>query len=437
MNIMWIPLQPWISSPPFSGNRCRPISPTPRAMKLLATSRGCATTVPSRLVSRKTLSPYYTGPAGPRERRFSAMRAFEAFVARLFVLERVDDDDDGRAHQDDEQGREDAANHREEHFQRRLGGLLLRPLPAAAAHFFGLNAQHLRDSHAELLGLDQRQDEGVQFLDPRAPAHVIERLETRPAEPDFIEDLGELIRQRILELLCQPADGGIEAEPGLDRDGQQVKRIRQRQSKFFLAALDFVDQPDVRQVPSHQEAEPGRAHPQREAGAEDQAAQPEAEQGNDDAGDDFEDLEAVDAQRIWSAGKVDLVLEHDLAVLRHAGGEEAAQPFEGRLDEALAERQREFDLVEGQVVIAVLREPFGDQVLTRFGGNGLDRDEDTAEGQEGEDDRENVHSLHLDVCDFRDDAVADRDRDQAHPDQDVAKPFVKERRDVSGGGEGQ
>src|SRR5437870_3315108 len=164
MNIMWIPLQPWISSPPFSGSRARPISPIPRLHMLLATSRGCATTVPSGFVSRKTLTPYYTGPAGPRERRFSARRAFEAFVARLMVLERVDDDDDGGAHQDDEQGREDAADHREEHLQRGLSGLFLGTLTATTPHLFRLDTEDLGDTNTELFGLNQRLDEGVKLL---------------------------------------------------------------------------------------------------------------------------------------------------------------------------------------------------------------------------------------------------------------------------------
>src|SRR5438034_8543378 len=141
----------------------------------------------------------------------------------------------------------------------------------------------------------------------------------------------------------------------------QGDRVRLGQTNFLLQSLDLVVQPDVGQVPAQQEAETGRADSQREAGAEDHAAQPEADEGDDDSGDDFEDLATVDAQRIWSTGEVDLVLEHDLAVLRHAGGEQAAQPFEGRLDEALAERQRELDLIEGQVVITVLRQPFSDQ----------------------------------------------------------------------------
>src|SRR5439155_18039940 len=177
-----------------------------------------ATIVPSSFVSRKTLTPYYnarrrqSGPAGPRERRFSAMRAFEALV----MLERVDDDDDGRPHQDDEQGREDAADHGEEHFQRGLRGLLLGTLTATAPHLFRLDAEHLGDADAELLGLDQRLDEGVQLLDAGAAAHVIERLQSRPTEADLVEHLRELVREGVLELFRQPADAGVEAQTGLD-----------------------------------------------------------------------------------------------------------------------------------------------------------------------------------------------------------------------------
>src|SRR5437899_11011709 len=110
--------------------------------------------------------------------RVARWAGWTAHRPALFVLERVDDDDDGGTHEHDEQGREDAADHREEHFQRRLSGLLLRPLPAAAAHLFRLNAEDLRDTDAELFRLDQGLDEGVQLFDARAAAHVIQRFET-------------------------------------------------------------------------------------------------------------------------------------------------------------------------------------------------------------------------------------------------------------------
>src|SRR2546422_6987719 len=108
------------------------------------------------------------------------------------MLERMDNDDYCWPHQDDEQGREDAADHREEHFQRGLRGLLLRPLPAAAPHLFRLDAEHFRDTDTELFRLDQRLDEGVELLDAGAASHVIERLQARPAEPDLVEHLREL-----------------------------------------------------------------------------------------------------------------------------------------------------------------------------------------------------------------------------------------------------
>ena len=134
-------------------------------------------------------------------------------------------------------------------------------MPAATAHLFRLDAKDFRDTDAELFRLDQRLDEGVQLFDAGTAAHVIQRLETRPAEPDFVEHLGELIGQRILELFRQPTDGGIEAKSGFDRDGQQVERVRQGQSKFFLAAFDLVVQPDIGQVAPQHEAQTGRAQP--------------------------------------------------------------------------------------------------------------------------------------------------------------------------------
>src|SRR6266581_1789369 len=430
MNIMWMPLQPLISSPPFSGSRARPINPSPEVMKLRATSSGSATIVPSCLVSRKTLSPYYTA--------LCAMGRWTPPRRYLFVLKRVDDDDDRWAHQDDEQGREDAADHREEHFQRSLRGLLFRPLTAAAPHLFRLDAEYFRDTDTELFRLDQRLDEGVQLLDAGAAAHVIERLQARPAEPDLVEHLRELVGERVLELFREPPDGGVEAEAGLDRDGQQVERVRQRQTQLFLPSLDLVVEPDVGEETAEHEAEAERRALERKARDPHYPGQTQGHQGDDDADDHLDDLEAVDTQRVGPAGEVDLVLDDDLAVLRHAGGEQAAQPLQHRLDEALAERQRELDFVQRQVVVAILRQPFRDEVLPGFGCNGLHRDDDAAEGQEGEDETENnTHSLHLDVRDFRDDAVADRDRDEAHTDQDVTQPFVEERRDVGRRDEGQ
>src|SRR6202022_2655105 len=358
-------------------------------------------------------------------------------IARLVMLERVDDDDDGGAHQDDEQGREESADHREEHFQRGLRGLLRRSLTAAAPHLFRLDAEYLRDTDAELLGLDQGLDEGVQLLHAGAAAHVIERLQPWPAEPDLVEHLRELVGERVLELFREPSDGGVETEARLDRNGQQVECVGQCQAKLFLPPLDLVVEPDVGEEATQHETDAEGCALERQAGDTHQAGEGHGDKGDDDPGNHLDHLEPVDAQGVRPAGEVDLVLENDLLIPPHAGGEEAAQPFEHRLDEALAERERELDLVECQVVVAVLGQPFRDQVLSGLGGEGLHRDDDPAEGQEGEDDTENAYSLYLDVRDFRDDAVADRDRDQAHPDQDVAKPFVEERRDIGRRDEGR
>ena len=89
-----------------------------------------------------------------------------------------------------------------------------------------MDAQYFGDPDAQLFRLDQRLDEGVQFLDTRAAAHIIERLEPRTAEPDLVEHLGELVGQRVVEFLDQAADRGIEAEARLNRDRQQVERVR-------------------------------------------------------------------------------------------------------------------------------------------------------------------------------------------------------------------
>src|SRR5206468_8257257 len=106
--------------------------------------------------------------------------------------EGLDHLEDGRTEKDDEESREDAADHREEHLERRLLALLLGALPAAAADLLGLDAQHVGDADAQLLRLDDRLEEVVQLGDAVAAAHVVERLEAGPAQTDLVEHLREL-----------------------------------------------------------------------------------------------------------------------------------------------------------------------------------------------------------------------------------------------------
>src|ERR1700690_1683306 len=90
------------------------------------------------------------------------------------AAERLDYLDDRRAQDDDEQGREDAADEREQHLDRGLGGLLFGSRASLDAELLGLDLQNLGDRNAELLGLDDRADEVRQRLDVGSGNHVAE-----------------------------------------------------------------------------------------------------------------------------------------------------------------------------------------------------------------------------------------------------------------------
>src|ERR1700674_3158495 len=150
----------------------------------------------------------------------------------------VGDLDHRRAQEHDEQGWEDASDHREEHLQRGLLPQFLGALPALAADLLGLDAQDVGDTHAELLRLNYRLDEVAQLLDLAALADIVERLEAGPPEANLVEHDGQLSREFVVVLVDHPGQGGVKAQPGLDRDREQVERAREREQDLLLALLD-------------------------------------------------------------------------------------------------------------------------------------------------------------------------------------------------------
>ena len=127
----------------------------------------------------------------------------------------------------------------------RLRGHLLRALAALDAELLGLDLEHLRDRHTELLGLDDRADEVGQRPDLGAGHDVAQRVATRLADPHLGQRSPELVRQRALELLDDLAERGVEAEAGPDGDRQQVERVRDHQEDGLLALLDAPAQPEL------------------------------------------------------------------------------------------------------------------------------------------------------------------------------------------------
>ena len=155
------------------------------------------------------------------------------------------DGHDGRPQDDDEDRGEDAADHREEHLDRCLGRRLLGALAALDAQLLRLDLQHLGDRHAELLGLDDGADEVAHRLGVRPGYHVAQRLASRATHADLGERLPELVDQRALHLLDDLGQRGVEAEAGLDRDGQQVERVGQLQDHGHRARADPAAQPEL------------------------------------------------------------------------------------------------------------------------------------------------------------------------------------------------
>src|SRR6266566_5435944 len=125
-----------------------------------------------------------------------------------------------RPEQDHPQRREDASEHRDEHLQRSLRAALLCAQQTFVAYLVGLDPQDPAHARPELLRLNDRLDEVVQLLDAGALAHVVERLQPGPSEPDLLHDPAELAGERVLVLLHHLLDRRLEGESGLDADHQ-------------------------------------------------------------------------------------------------------------------------------------------------------------------------------------------------------------------------
>ena len=127
-----------------------------------------------------------------------------------------------------------------------LRGLFLGALAALDPELLRLDLEHLRDRHAELLGLDDRADEVGERLDLGARDDVAQRLAPRLADADLGERPPELVDEWALHLLDELAQRGVEAEAGADGDRQQVEGVRDLQDDALLALLDAAAEPELR-----------------------------------------------------------------------------------------------------------------------------------------------------------------------------------------------
>ena len=69
-----------------------------------------------------------------------------------------------------------------------------------------------------------------------ALGELLERVVPRLADPHLAEGELELLGERSLHVLRQLRDRAVEAEPGLDADGEQVERVRQLRADLARAA---------------------------------------------------------------------------------------------------------------------------------------------------------------------------------------------------------
>ncbi len=110
-------------------------------------------------------------------------------------------------------------------------GALLASSSAATWRFSrasaGLDAQDASERASLLLGLDDRAHDGRELGHADALREVVQRALPRLAHPDLAERQLELVRERAVQPLDQLLDRAVEAEPRLDRDGEQVERIRE------------------------------------------------------------------------------------------------------------------------------------------------------------------------------------------------------------------
>ncbi len=115
----------------------------------------------------------------------------------------------------------------------------LRGLLALHPKRVSVNAEHLADARTEPLALNQVLDQNAELLDTRPGVGSTHRLLPGDASvhlPVDHQQLGRNIRVRVLHLLRDPEDGGIEPQPGLYTEHQQIHHVRQRPDEALLGS---------------------------------------------------------------------------------------------------------------------------------------------------------------------------------------------------------
>ena len=123
----------------------------------------------------------------------------------------------------------------------------------------------------ELVGLDDRAGEARDLGRRRALGELLERVVAALADPHLAERERELLGERAFHVLGQLGDRAVEAETGLDRDGEQVERVRQLRADR-LAALARPHRDDEARGDEADAAESDRKRERRDRAADGDAA---------------------------------------------------------------------------------------------------------------------------------------------------------------------
>src|SRR5512143_645340 len=165
----------------------------------------------------------------------------------------------GRPEQHDQKGREYEQGEREDELDSGLRSGLLGQLAPLRPKRVRMHAQRARQARAQLVRLDEQGRQRLDVLDARPLAQVPERLCPGFARSYLAADDRELARQHVfreLFFLAYLYYRGVQAEPGLDADRQEVEHVRQRMEDVRLPFLQPVVQPQVRQQqPEYQAAD--------------------------------------------------------------------------------------------------------------------------------------------------------------------------------------
>ena len=144
-------------------------------------------------------------------------------------FEHLHDVEERRAEHDEEHRREDEEHGREEHLDRRLHRLLLGGGLTAQARVRRLHAQDAAERDAELVGLDRpRGRTAASSGASTRVGHVLQRRLPRLADAHLARAVSaNSSTSGPLHVLGQLRDRAVEAEAGLDADGEQVERVGQ------------------------------------------------------------------------------------------------------------------------------------------------------------------------------------------------------------------